>query len=792
MITGSVSPLHSTRHLQPQTSSHSSTITPNPPTFTYPNSFISLLQECSTIQHLHQIHAQMLKTGAINNPPHLIKLISFCSYSNSNTLEYALKIFSTLPYRNSIIWNTIIRGFSISSNPEKAIQLYSKLIEQEPHFLDSYTIPSVLKACTRILALSEGTQIHGYVIKIEGGLDPFVQNTLMKLYSLCGRISSARRLFDKMRERNVVSWNCIIGGYAEMGCWEDVKSLFWLMVEEFGSVPSSITMMRMITACTRSGDYDSGRRIHRYIEENRIDLSLNLGNALVNMYAKFGEMDIALRIFDQLPDRDVVSWTTLISGYVGLGCLELARAIFDKMPARNVVAWNAMISGYVQNGSFQDAVSLFKEMLVSDLKLDKATFVSVLSACGLLGDLLMGRMVHGYIEKLGLDMTLDLVNSLLSMYSKCGNMDTAEWLFNQMTTRNEISWTLMMLGYVKCGAKDVAQEIFNEMPCKDVVSWNALISVFTQCNYFNEALGLFQEMQMSMVNPNGLTLVSVLSACATIGALELGKWIHTYIERNNIEMDVHLCSSLIDMYAKCGCIDLSLEVFNNMPNRDVLTWSTMIGGLSMHGRGNLALKLFKEMLEIGLQPDGIMFIGVLSACSHAGLVDEGRHYFNLMTQTYGISPEIEHYGCMVDLFGRRGLLIEAKELIESIPKTSNGAAIWGAFLGACRIHGNVELAEYATNHLLEVDPSNSGAYVLLSNVYAEASQWDGVGKVRNVMRGKGVQKAPGCSSIEVNGVVHEFFAGDFSHAQCKEISMLLDGMKKQLEYGHVVAITHLY
>eukprot|EP00268_Persea_americana_P053993 TRINITY_DN6153_c0_g2_i2.p1 TRINITY_DN6153_c0_g2~~TRINITY_DN6153_c0_g2_i2.p1 ORF type:complete len:735 (-),score=123.38 TRINITY_DN6153_c0_g2_i2:171-2105(-) len=641
-----------------------------------------------------------------------------------------------------------------------------------------------------IPALSEGTQIHASAIKLQFIADTYVQNALIKFYCECRRIGDARKVFDKMSERSDVSWNCIVGGYAELGCWEDVKVLFWSMVEQFSVAPSFVVLVRMLNACTRSGDYHSGRRVHRYIEENGVGLSLNLGNALMNMYVKFGEMGVARQLFFRMPDRDVVSWTTLVSGYAGLGCLKASREIFDTMPERNVVTWNAMISGYVHNACFKEAVLLFEEMLVLDVKPDKATIVSLLSACAVLGDLLTGRTIHGYIEKVCFDPTLDLSNSLLGMYSKCRSMDSAECLFETMAVRNEVTWTLLMAGYVKCGEKEVALEIFNKMPCKDAISWNAVIAAFSQCNYFKEALGLFQEMQKTEFSSNALTLVSILSVCARVGSLELGKWAHSFIDRNNIEMDAHLGSSLIDMYAKCGCIELSLEVFNNvLLQKDVITWSTMIRGLAMHGHGKLALDLFRKMLDEGVTPDGITFIGVLSACSHGGLVEEGCHFFHLMTQIYGIPPEAEHYSCMVDLFGRRGLLSEAKDFIENISTTSNGESIWGAFLGACRIHGNVELAEYAASRLLEMDPNNSSAYVLLSNVYAKASKWDKVGVIRNMMTDNGVQKVPGCSSIEVNGAVHEFFARDVSHPQSKEIYMMLHGLEKQLESSsHIVFV----
>ncbi|MQL90748.1 hypothetical protein Taro_023358, partial [Colocasia esculenta] len=629
---------------------------------------------------------------------------------------------------------------------------------------------------------AEGAQVHACAVKLGAAVDTYVQNTLIQLYFSCGNSLIARQLFDGMPNRSVVTWNCVIAGYAELGFWEDVKSLFWLMIEEFAlESPNSVALVRMLTACTRSGDFEMGKRVHKYMVHNAVDMSLNLANALMNMYAKFGKMDEALMLFRAMPNWDVVSWATLINGYMGIGRFEIARELFDDMPERNIVAWNTMISGYVLNRRFRDALLLFKEMMVLDVKVDHATFICVLTACARSGDFILGSLVHGYIYKFGMEMTLELIHSLLCLYVKCGSMESGERLFKKMTIRNEISWTLMMEGYVRCGKKDIAIEMFNQIPYKDVASWNALITTLCQNNFYKDALDIFEEMLILNVAPNQVTLVSALSACARVGVLALGTWIHAYIDRNKIEMDCHLSSALIDMYAKCGCVDLSLKVFNDMPIKDLLAWSTMIGGLAMHGHANHALVLFREMIDDGLQPDGVTFLGVLVACCHAGLVDEGRHFFALMTQVYGISPTTEHCSCMVDLYGRRGLLSEAKDFIKNVISLPDAGSIWGTLLSACVNHGNIELAECAMNQLLEIDPKNSGAYVLLSNVYAKASKWDNVRKVRNMMKENGVRKIPGCSSIEVNGVVHEFFVGDASHLQCEKIYTTSDKLETQLE-----------
>ncbi|XP_026459488.1 pentatricopeptide repeat-containing protein At2g13600-like [Papaver somniferum] len=664
--------------------------------------------------------------------------------------------------------------------------------------VNSHIIPSILKACSRIMGDSEGTQIHGICVKLNTLADSYVQNAMIQMYSKCGQLIDARQVFDKMPDKNVVSWNSIITCYAELGRWEDVKILFWLMVEESFLTPNSITVVKMISACSKSGDFEAGKWVHQYILENGIQVCLNLGNTLMNMYAKMGEIKEARRLFDQMSEQDVVSWTTLVTGYAASGSLDIAREIFDRIPNRNVIAWNAMFAGYVSNGCFLEAVLLFRDMLVSSENPDRATILSVLAACVGLEDIFTARTIHGFVCKGGIDWTVDLVNCFIRMYTKwqvwqhvlCDGFSNDvvvvvktgffSLLFKRMHMKNEITFTTMIVGYVQCGAKEVALEIFYKMPYKDIVSWNALLAVLNQCSYFNEALSIFLDMLRANVRPNKLTLVSMLSACANAGAFDLGQWIHAYIDRNNIETDNHLLSSLIDMYAKCGSIEIAVELFAKVQNKDLLIWSIMIRGLAMNGHGNLALDLFEEMLQFGVEPDGITFIGVLSACSHAGLVDKGRHYFDMMTRLYKISPEAEHYSCMVDNFGRRGLLLEAKDFIEDISRNCNEKAIWGALLGACRIHGNVELAKYAANHLLELDPNSSGGYVLLSNIYAESSNWNDVVEVRKLMKMKGVAKLPGCSCNELNGVVQEFFAGDISHPQCEQIYRILEELKRHM------------
>ncbi|VAH73225.1 hypothetical protein VPH35_050233 [Triticum aestivum] len=306
------------------------------------------------------------------------------------------------------------------------------------------------------------------------------------------------------------------------------------------------------------------------------------------------------------------------------------------------------------------------------------------------------------------------------------------------------------------------------MPEKNAVSWSAMVNGYVQAGDGREALRVFSQMQAQGVRPDDTVLVGVLAACPQLGALEQGKWVHGYLRANNIRMTVFLGTALVDMYAKCGEVQLGMEVFEGMKDKNVLAWTTMIKGLAMHGRGSDSLVLFSQMESSGVKPDDIAFIGALCACTHTGLVDKGRQLFNSMVNNYGIKPKIEHYGCMVDLLARNGLLSEARDMVEKMPMKPD-ALIWGALMAGCRFHKNVELAEYVIKHWIELEPDKSGAYVLLGNIYSASGRHASAREIRHLMREKGVEKTPGCSNVEINGVIHQFIVGDLSHPRIKDI-----------------------
>ncbi|XP_031494399.1 pentatricopeptide repeat-containing protein At1g08070, chloroplastic-like [Nymphaea colorata] len=446
-------------------------------------------------------------------------------------------------------------------------------------------------------------------------------------------------------------------------------------------------------------------------------------------------------------DRDAYVQSSLIHMYSRSNRLEDAYRLFAGSSDRDVVSWNAMIDGYVRTGDLTVASSLFDQMVCKDV-------VSW--------------------------------NTMITGYSNLGRLEDARKLFDESTRRNIVSWNAMLTGYAKAGDVESARHMFDKMPQRDVVSWNAMIACYSQCNRSIEALLLFDEMRAVCVNPTEATLVCILSACADLGALDRGKRLHSFLDAHRIKLNTVLGTALTDMYAKCGSIEEAIQVFHLIPEKDVLSWNTIIAGLAMHGHVKRCYQLFMEMIQSGSEPDDITFVAMLSSYSHAGMVEEGLRLLDCMSSTFNVTPKAEHYGCVIDLLGRAGLLEKAMELISGMPMEPNAGA-WGALLGACRIHGNVELGERVGKHLIALEPEHSGRYVLLSNVYAFAKRWEDARKVRKMMNTRGVSKPPGFSFIEMKGNVHRFIAGDKTHPENELIHQMLREIHERLrrEEGYV-------
>lgn len=567
-----------------------------------------------------------------------------------------------------------------------------------------------------------------------------------------GLLEEADSLFRSMPERDQCTWNSMVSGFAQRDrCEEALRYL--AEMHKGGFLLNEYACASGLSACSSLVDVSRGVQIHSLIAKSPGLLSdVHIGSALVDMYSKCGEVDDAQQVFDEM----------------GGG-------------RRNVVTWNSLITCYEQNGPVVEALDVFRLMLRSGFEPDEVTLASVVSACASLSAVKVGREVHGRVAKdVKLRNDIILSNAFVDMYAKCGRVKEARIVFDSMPIRNVIAETSMVSGYAMAASTKAARLMFTEMTERNVVSWNALIAGYTQNGENEEALSLFCLLKRESVSPTHYTFANILKACADLAELHLGMQAHVHVLKHGFkfqsgeETDIFVGNSLIDMYVKCGCVEDGYLVFRKMVERDCVSWNAMIIGFAQNGYGNEALELFREMLASGEKPDHITMIGVLSACGHAGLVDEGRHYFSSMTRDFGVAPLRDHYTCMVDLLGRAGFLEEAKSMIEEMMPMEPDSVIWGSLLGACKVHRNFTLGKYVAEKLLEVETSNSGPYVLLSNMYAENGQWEDVMNVRKSMRKEGVTKQPGFSWIEIQGRSHVFMAKDRRHPRKKQIHSLLD------------------
>ncbi|CAN4076081.1 unnamed protein product [Withania somnifera] len=571
---------------------------------------------------------------------------------------------------------------------------------------------------------------------------------ISRLISFCalnvnGDIHYANALFCDVIEPNVFIWNTMIKGCVknqllEMGFW-----FFRRMVRECVEMDkrSYVFVLKGCGVGVGLG-LGVGVGVHCRIWKVGFLNDLIVRNGLIHFYGESGRIVEAHKVFDESPNRDVVTWTSLIDAHVKMNRVDEALRLFDLM-------------------------------CLSGVEFNDVTLITVFSACSLKGDLSLGKTVHELVENRDFECSVNLMNAILDMYVKCGCLFKAKEIFDKMEVKDVYSWTSMIHGYAKNGEVDLAKKCFNVMPERNVVSWNAMIACYSQNSRPWEALKLFHEMEKRGLVPMESTLVSVLSACAQSGSLDVGERIHDYyIKQKWVKFSVILGNALIDMYGKCGSMDAAVELFHDMPERDLVSWNSVIVGCASHGLAKKALTLFEQMKCAGLKPDSISFVGVLSACAHGGLVNQGWEYFRSM-ELNRLIPGVEHYACMVDLLGRSGHLKEAFEFIKQLPVEPD-KAVWGALLNGCRMHGNVELAKVAAEKLIELDPQDSGIYVLLATLCANERKWADVRMVRSLMRAKGVKKNPGYSLIEVDGNLYEFVAADDSHPESQAIHKMLD------------------
>ncbi|XP_057822869.2 pentatricopeptide repeat-containing protein At4g02750 [Cryptomeria japonica] len=644
----------------------------------------------------------------------------------------------------------------ISRNPVlRAVQQGIKLLEwhqnqkRNPSFLSSFMISVRTVSTGPVTALKQGPERKRKGIRLLRGNNGIYRNpkdlvswnSKITQYAKSKRIEDAREVFDKMPERDVVSWTAMIAGYAQDGHLDDACQLFNEMPER-----DVVAWNAMVAGYAQNGRIEDARELFDDMPQRNVAS----WNAMVAGYVQNGRIEDARQLFDIMPERNVISWTVMVAGYVQERRMEDSQKLFDVMPARNAVSWTAMVNGYASDGRVEHARKLFDRMPRRDV-------VSW--------------------------------NAMIAAYAQKGDMEEAHRLFDKMPERNLVSWNSMISGYSHSGRLEDARQVFDRMPERNMVSWTSMIAGYAQDGNGEDALNVFNKMQHAGMKPDQMTFASVVNACACIAALQQGRQVHQYVIKIGFESDIYVGNTLITMYAKCGRLDDARHTFDKMHKQDAVSWNSMITGYAQHGHGKEAIRLFERMHQVGMKADHITFVSVLSACSHAGLVLEGYHYFDLMSRDFHITPRAEHYACMVDLLGRSGLLDKAKDLIDRMPIEPT-AAVWGSLLSACRTHMNLELGKYAAEHLFELVPEMAAPYVLLANMYGVARRWEDVAKIRTLMKDRGVKKKPGISWIMTKNKVHIFVAEDRSHPQTEEIYVMLFALSRKMEEAGYVPVTN--
>jgi pentatricopeptide repeat protein len=584
------------------------------------------------------------------------------------------------------------------------------------------TLACFLSLCAAEADLLSGVQLHSLAVKCGLELEVAVANTLLSMYAKCRCLDDAWRLFDLIPQDDLVTWNGMISGCVQNGLLHEALGLFCDM-QRSGVRPDSVTLVSLLPALTDLNGFKQGKEVHGYIIRNYVHMDVFLVSALVDIYFKC---------------RDV----------------KMAQNVYDAARAIDVVIGSTMISGYVLNGMIEEALQMFRYLLEQCIKPNTVTIASVLPACASMAAMALGQEIHGYVLRNAYEGKCYVESALMDMYSKCGRLDLSHYIFSKMSV-------------------------------KDDVTWNSMISSFAQNGEPEEALDLFRQMSMEGIKYNSVTISSALSACAGLPAIYYGKEIHGVIIKGPVRADIFAESALIDMYGKCGNLDLALRVFESMPDKNEVSWNSIIAAYGTHGLFKESVSLLYRMQEEGFKPDHVTFLALISACAHAGQVEEGVRLFHCMTKEYQIAPRMEHFACMVDLYSRSGKLDKAIEFIADMPFKPD-AGIWGSLLHACRVHRNVELADIASQELFKLDPGNSGYYVLMSNINAIAGRWDGVSNVRRLMKDNKVQKIPGYSWVDVNNSSHLFVAADKSHPDSEDIYMSLKSLLQELrEEGYV-------
>ncbi|XP_027351798.1 pentatricopeptide repeat-containing protein At5g03800 [Abrus precatorius] len=683
------------------------------------------------------IHASLLKH---EEDTHLsTALIS--TYLKLGLLSHAQRLFLSLSSPNVVSYSTLISGLSKAHQHLQALRLFFHMTRS--HVLpNEYTYVAVLAASTRILHFQLGLQIHAAAIKT-GHLDsPFVANALMSLYAKCGPFPVVLKLFDEMPHRDIASWNTVMSGALQELTYDAAFQLFRDMQASDAFRVDYFTLSILLTACAASVSVLEGQQVHAHAVKVGLDAELNVGNALIGYYAKCGTLDDVVWLFQRMSTRDVITWTEMITVYMEFGLVDLALKVFDDMPEKNSVSYNALLSGFCRNGQGLKAMDLFIKMVEEGLELTNFSLTSGVNACGLLADYWVSKQIHGFAIKFGFGSNACIETALLDMYTRCGRMADAKKMFCrwELEEFRSVAWTSMICGYARNGKPE-------------------------------EAISLFHLGQSDgKVIMDEVASVSMLGLCGTVGHLDVGKQIHCHVLKFGLQSNLEVGNAVVSMYFKCGNVEDAMKIFSDMLSPDIVSWNTLISGNLLHRQGDRALETWLKMQEEGIKPDQVTFVLVISTYRHtnSNLVDDCRRLFNSMRSVFQIEPTSEHYSSFISVLGHWGLLEEALETINKMPFQPS-AFVWRALLDGCRLHKNTMIGKWATKSILALEPNDPSTFILVSNLHSASGRWDRSEMVRESMREKGFRKLPAQSWIVCQKKIHTFYARDRSHPQEKDI-----------------------
>uniref|UniRef100_A0ACD5XWR4 Uncharacterized protein n=1 Tax=Avena sativa TaxID=4498 RepID=A0ACD5XWR4_AVESA len=553
-----------------------------------------------------------------------------------------------------------------------------------------------------------------------------------------GRVSDARSLFDQTPDRDVVSWTALIAAYARHGMLHEARALF----DRPDARRNVVTWTALLSGYARARRVDEATALFERMPERNVVS----WNTMLEVYTSAGRMGDACELFNSMPVRDAGSWNILLAALVRSGAMDKARKLFERMPERNVMSWTTMVAGIARSGNVDEARALF--------------------------DAMPERNVVSW-------------NAMISGYTRNSRIDEALDLFVKIPMRDVASWNIMITGFIQNKDLKRARELFGEMPKRNVVTWTTMMNGCLQGNESEMALKLFNGMLLDGIRPNQVTFLGAVDACSNLTGLSEGQQVHQMICKTSFQFDTSIESTLMNLYAKCGEIRWARKVFDLSREKDAVSWNGMIAAYAHRGLGAEAITLYDKMQENGYKPNDVTYVGLLSACSHSGLVDEGLRIFECVAKDRSIAVQDEHYTCLIDLCSRAGRLDDAKRLIHGLQLKPKSSTVRNALLGGCNAHGNESIGDLAARHLLEAEPDNAGTYTLLSNIYASAGKWKEAAKIRSEMNDRGLKKQPGCSWIELANKVHVFVARDKSHSE----SDLINSMVQDIHHMMMMAGT---